>query len=77
MPFQEPIDGDNIQLTINLDYQTILEQELLKRQKITSAISATGIIMDPETGEILAIATTPGFNNNKFNYRLYNRVKNI
>ena len=67
MPFQEPINGDNIQLTINLDYQTILEQELLKRQKITSAISATGIIMDPETGEILAIATTPGFNNNKFN----------
>tara|TARA_B100000519_G_scaffold187896_1_gene185013 strand:- start:1511 stop:3493 length:1983 start_codon:yes stop_codon:yes gene_type:complete len=67
MPFQEPINGENIQLTINLEYQTILEEELLKRQKITSAISATGIIMDPETGEILAIASTPGFNNNKFN----------
>ena len=67
MPFQDPINGDNIQLTIDLEYQTILEEELLKRQKVTSANSATGIIMDPETGEILAIATTPGFNNNKFN----------
>ena len=67
MPFLEPINGDNIQLTINLEYQTILEEELLKRQKITSAESATGIIMDPETGEVLAIATTPGFDNNRFN----------
>ena len=66
MPFERPIDGSNIQLTIDLEYQSILEEELEKRQFETDASSATGIIMDPETGEILAMATTPGFNNNKF-----------
>ena len=67
MPYQKSIDGSNIQLTIDLEYQSILEEELNRRQLETNSISATGIIMDPETGEILAMATTPGFNNNKFN----------
>jgi len=66
MPFQKSIDGSNIQLTIDLEYQSILEEELKKRQKETNALSATGIIMDPETGDVLAMATTPGFDNNKF-----------
>ena len=51
MPFQRPVDGSNIQLTIDLEYQSILEEELSKRQMETNASSATGIIMDPETGE--------------------------
>lgn len=66
MPFQRSINGSNIQLTIDLEYQSILEEELKKRQDETSSSSATGIIMDPETGEILAMATTPGFDNNHF-----------
>ena len=66
MPFEEPINGNNIQLTIDLEYQSILEGELLRRQKETNAISATGIIMDPQSGEILAISSVPGFNNNYF-----------
>ena len=66
MPFQRSVDGSNIQLTIDLEYQSILEEELNKRQKETNASSATGIIMDPETGDILAMATTPGFDNNRF-----------
>ena len=66
MPFQKSIDGSNIQLTIDLEYQSILEEELKKRQEETNSSSATGIIMDPETGEVLAMATTPGFDNNHF-----------
>ena len=66
MPFQEPVDGSNIQLTLDLEYQSILEEELLKRQIETKAVSATGLIMDPQTGEVLAMASTPGFDNNKF-----------
>ena len=61
MPFKRPINGSNIQLTIDLEYQSILEQELLRRQIKTGALSATGIIMDPETGAVLAMASTPGF----------------
>ena len=66
MPFKRPVDGNNIQLTIDLEYQSILEEELKKRQLETKSSSATGIIMDPQTGEILAMATTPGFDNNQF-----------
>ena len=66
MPFNEPVNGNNIQLTIDLEYQSILEQELLKRQVETNAKSATGIIMDPQSGEILAMASVPGFDNNDF-----------
>ncbi len=66
MPFKKPIDGDNIQLTLDLEYQSILEEELIKRQLETDAISATGIIMNPQTGDILAMASTPRFDNNSF-----------
>jgi len=65
-PYQKAIDGDNIQLTIDLEYQSILEEELNQRQIETKAKAATGIIMNPQTGEILAIATTPGFDNNRY-----------
>ena len=70
MPFQSPVDGCNVQLTIDLEYQSILEEELTIRQTETNAISATGIIMNPQTGEILAMASTPGFDNNKFSKSL-------
>ena len=79
MPFQRPINGSNIQLTINMEYQAILQEELLKRQKDTASKSATGIIMNPQTGEILAMATTPGFDNNNFNSTdpNYHRIRAI
>ena len=47
MPFKKPINGNNIQLTIDLEYQSILAEELLIRQLETKAISATGIILNP------------------------------
>ena len=79
MPFQKSINGSNIQLTIDLEYQSILEEELKKRQEETSSSSATGIIMDPETGEVLAMATTPGFDNNHFGSTRpeFHRIKSI
>ncbi|MGY8782573.1 MAG: penicillin-binding protein [Fidelibacterota bacterium] len=66
MPFEKPINGKNIQLTLDLEYQSILEAELLKRKEETKALSATGIIMNPQTGEIIAMASVPGFDNNHF-----------
>ena len=66
MPYKSPNDGCNIQLTIDLEYQSILEEELYRRQIDTKATSATGIIINPQNGEILAMASTPGFDNNKY-----------
>ena len=79
MPFKNPINGNNIQLTIDLEYQSILEEELLKRQLETGAESATGIILNPQNGEVLALGSTPGYDNNYFNdfNPNYHRIKAI
>ena len=79
MPFNMPIDGNNIQLTLDLEYQSILEEELQKRRKETNALAATGIIMNPQTGEVLAIASVPGFNNNNFRKSAskFHRIRSI
>ena len=60
------IPGDNLYLTINKDYQTILEEEL--RNGITNygGTSGTGIIMDPNTGEVLALANVEDYNPNEY-----------
>ena len=79
MPIKKPVSGNNIQLTLDLEYQSILEEELLKRKSETDAVSATGIIMDPQTGEIFAMASIPGFNNNSFSTSNpnYHRIRSI
>ena len=59
-----PIDGNNIQLTIDLDYQVVLHEELSRRINETEAISAMGILINPQTGEILAMASLPDFDSN-------------
>lgn len=66
-PKQEPVNGADIQLTINIEYQSVLQEELLKQLKKTSAVSATGIIINPQTGAILAMASLPDFNPNQPN----------
>jgi len=63
-PTKTPHDGNNIQLTIDLDYQVVLHEELLRRIKETSATSAMGILMNPQTGAILAMANIPDFDAN-------------
>jgi len=55
----------SVVLTIDLDLQHILEDELIRRVHETSAIRGWGIIVDPYTGEILAMAVYPqdGYHN--------------
>ncbi|MFC1725429.1 penicillin-binding transpeptidase domain-containing protein, partial [candidate division KSB1 bacterium] len=74
IPVQNPINGKNIQLTIDLDYQIILEEELEKVIDKHNAKGGTAIIMNPNTGEILAMASYPTFDANHFTqYNDYNR----
>ncbi|GJQ62222.1 MAG: penicillin-binding protein 3 [Melioribacteraceae bacterium] len=58
----EPVPGDVIELTIDGDYQKILEEELAKGLNKYEGVSATGIVMDPNTGAILAMANIPDYN---------------
>ncbi len=63
---EKPKNGATITLTINLNYQKILDEELQKGIETFGGASATGIIMDPNTGEILAISNYPNFDPNTY-----------
>ena len=64
LPQKPPVDGASIQLTIDLEYQAILQEELTMQVEKTSASSAMGLILNPQTGDILAMATVPDFDPN-------------
>lgn len=64
MLLSEDQDGKDIQLTVDSELQYYLESELNEVQKTYNAESALGIILDPKTSAILAIANSPGFNPN-------------
>jgi cell division protein FtsI/penicillin-binding protein 2 len=70
---KNPKPGYNIYLTIDRNYQSILEEELNSAVNSYSAESAVGIIMDPNTGEILALANVSDFDPNY--YWKYNDFK--
>ena len=75
-PKQEPRDGADILLTINIEYQSVLQEELLKQLKKTDAISASGVIINPQTGAILAMGSVPDFNPNQPNKYATENQKN-
>lgn len=57
----EPQDGNNLQLTIDVEIQQILEEELKRSIDETKASYGVGIVMNPNTGEILALTNIPSF----------------
>lgn len=66
---QRKYSGDNckdITLTIDATMQFIVEQNLDKAMAEHAPKAVTCIVMDPQTGEILAMANRPSFNPNKF-----------
>ena len=60
----KPVMGNSIILTIDKTYQNILEEELMEGLTKYQSNSAVGIIMNPNNGEILAMAVMPDFNPN-------------
>jgi cell division protein FtsI/penicillin-binding protein 2 len=59
----EPKSGENVRLTLDREIQYYAEDVLEKAVRSTGGKSATGIVMDPRTGEILVMAnvTRDGF----------------
>ena len=55
-----------IQLTIDSAIQFIVEQELDRAMAENSPLSITCVVMDPKTGEILAMGSRPSYNPNRF-----------
>lgn len=55
-----------VQLTIDAGVQFIVEQELDKAMAADNPQAVTCIVMDPKTGDILAMASRPTYNPNRF-----------
>lgn len=56
----------NIELTVDMTIQFLVEQELDKAMATTRPHAVTCIVMDPKTGDVLAMANRPGYNPNRF-----------
>ncbi len=61
-----PQTGNDIYLTIDLVIQQIIERELDKVIIETQAKSASILVMQPYTGEVLALANRPDYDPNRF-----------
>jgi cell division protein FtsI/penicillin-binding protein 2 len=60
-----PRDGQTLVLTIDQTVQYIVERELAAALERTQAKSAAAVVLDPHTGEVLALANAPSFDPNE------------
>jgi cell division protein FtsI (penicillin-binding protein 3)/stage V sporulation protein D (sporulation-specific penicillin-binding protein) len=58
------IDGDNVTLTIKMAIQHVVEDQLDQIAQTYQPNAAYIIVMDPQTGEILAMGSRPNYNPN-------------
>lgn len=64
--YEAPAPGDSLLLTIDKDIQYSTEVALSEAVGRYQASSGSAIVMDPRTGEILALANVPTFDPNDF-----------
>ena len=67
--YEKPQSGMNLTLTINKDMQESVERTLNNAVSMYSPDMASAIVMDPNSGEILAMTSRPNFSSN--NYKNY------
>lgn len=76
--YEQPQDGVNMTLTINYDIQASLERELDNAVLKYNPDQALGIVMDPNSGEILAISSRPNFSPSDYqNYTVEEINRNL
>lgn len=63
---QEPVDGDTLVLTIDLNIQMFIENKVKELIEKYDPLNATIVVLSPKTGEILAMATLPNFDPNNY-----------
>lgn len=61
----DAVDGASVRLTIDQDVQALAERTLARQIKRAGAESGEVIVMDPRTGNLLALATYPTFDPNR------------
>jgi cell division protein FtsI (penicillin-binding protein 3) len=72
--------GKPVPLSIDVRVQGALEDELASGMRAVQAVGAAGIVLDVDSGEVLALASLPAFDPNKIDAdgqkRMFNRVTN-
>ncbi len=71
-----PRPGGGVSLTIDRTIQYLAERELDLAYRRTSAKAAMAVVMDPRTGDVLALALRPTFNPNSFAMATPNEWRN-
>ncbi len=61
---EDPVNGYDVMLTLDMDYQVILEDELKNAVEDNKAEEGVAILMNPHTGELLGLANYPQFDPN-------------
>ncbi|MFH1712060.1 MAG: penicillin-binding protein 2 [Patescibacteria group bacterium] len=62
----DPVDGENIYLSIDAKLQKFIETSLMEHFEESNASKAAVIVMEPMSGEILAMVSWPSFDANDF-----------
>lgn len=63
---EEPRRGRDLVLTIDKDLQYFTERALARAVEQNGALGGTVIVLEPSTGDVLAMATNPAFDANAF-----------
>jgi cell division protein FtsI (penicillin-binding protein 3) len=63
-PRREPTNGNNVHLTIDVTYQAIVDEELKRGVEANKADGGVAVMLNPKTGEVLAMSTFPGIDPN-------------
>jgi cell division protein FtsI (penicillin-binding protein 3) len=60
------VEGRNVRLTLDDTLQANAQSVLLRTVRRWGARAASAVVLDPRTGEVLAMASEPGFDANRF-----------
>jgi penicillin-binding protein 2 len=60
------VPGGNVYLTLDLDLQQVIEEALQRGMANANSPRGVAIVMNPQTGEILAMVSLPTYDNNLF-----------
>jgi cell division protein FtsI (penicillin-binding protein 3) len=72
-----PPRGHELKLTIDADLQIIMDQELELGRKEANAKQAMAVMIDSDTGEIIALSQSPSFNFNNPSTSSKNELRNL
>jgi cell division protein FtsI/penicillin-binding protein 2 len=73
---EEPTRGHDLVLTLDWTLQYVAERALAEAVDSKGATGGSVVAMDPRTGEILALASYPTFNPNRFDFAMVDNAIN-